>query len=151
MTYAGNKVINANNIVSMVLILALIVLAIEDTKDRPFFLIMMPVIFLITTAEAFYFEMNDGEFIVKNYLLPLVGIRYGLHEITQIQLLNTNSRSTAKARLKVIRGEKKSMGFSAACLSIKDWQSLINDLRKYKIDVSVESYSLKNYIGIPED
>ena len=70
--------------------------------------------------------------------------------LDKIQLLNTNSKSTAKARLKVVRGDKRSMGINAASLGVKDWQLLINDLKHHKIDIYIESVSLKSEVGIPE-
>jgi hypothetical protein len=61
-------------------------------------------------------------------MIPFLNIHYRLNEITQTQFLNPGYRSTAKARVKIIRGDKRSMGFKAALLGIKDWQLFVNHL-----------------------
>ena len=60
-------------------------------------------------------------------------------------------RSIADAAVKIIRGDKKSIGVKAASLRIKDWEQLINDLSERQILVQIESYSLVKKINIPEE
>jgi hypothetical protein len=83
-------------------------------------------------------------------MIPFLNIHYRLNEITQTQFLNPGYRSTAKARVKIIRGDKRSMGFKAAPLGIKDWQLLINHLCEKGIPVEIAADSLKSMIGTPE-
>jgi len=155
MTYSGNKIVNANNIISVVLIFIFSVVATINANsqngDWYLYLIIIFFVFIITSGSAFYFEIIDNELIIKNYLLPFINIEYQLSEITQIQLLETNSKSTAKARLKVIRGDQCSISFNAASLGIKEWQLLVNDLSYKKIPIMIEAISLKDEIGIPEE
>jgi hypothetical protein len=150
MTYAGNKVFNSNNLVAVTLLLIGIGFLFSKS-DNNFAAFILPVTFLITAIEAFYFEVTVDELIIKNYMIPFLNIRYKLNEITQIQFLNPGLRSTAKARVKIIRGDKRSFDFKAASLSIKDWQLFVNELSEKKIPVYIEAYSLKETIGIPED
>jgi len=152
MIYAGNRVFNANNIIATLFVIAGAVLFILKPSDNlPLFIIAVIVAIITTAGQAFYFEITTNELIIKNYLIPFFNFKYKLNEITEVQLLNTNSKSTSKARLKVIRGDKRSLGVNAASLSIKDWQLLVNDLSNKKIPVEIESQGLKETIGIPED
>jgi len=157
MTYAGNRIINANNIISVVLILIFSVVVIvspepevtSELKNWYVYLIIILFVFTISSSSAFYFEITGDELIINNYLLPFVNIEYKLSEITKIQI-DTSSKSLAKARIKVIRGDQIAIGFNAASLRIQDWQLFVSDLSSKKITVVIESYSLKGKIGIPE-
>ena len=152
MIYAGNRVFNANNIIATLFVIAGAVLFILKPSDNlPLFIIAVIVAIITTAGQAFYFEITTDELIIKNYMIPFLNIRYELNEITQVQFLQPNYRSTAKARVKVIRGDKQSLGVNAASLSIKDWQLFVNELSEKKIPVYIESSSLKSTIGIPED
>lgn len=150
MTYAGNRLINANNITPIIFVLIVVFLNHSKPDNLlPYFVVLVGIFF--TAAEAFYFEITTNELIVKNYIIPFLNIRYELNEITLVQFLETNRRSTSKARVKIIRGDKRSLPISAASLRIKDWQLFINELSAKKIQVDIQAISLKSAIGIPED
>ncbi len=152
MTYSGNKIFNSNNLVPLIIILIFggIAIASDNIDGINGYWIFIVIGYLITVKDAFYFEIADNEFIVKNYLLPFMKIHYNLSEITEIQLLSATYRSTADAQLKVIRGEQRSFGFHGASLGIKDWQEMVNDLCSKKIMVVVTANGLEDKIGIPE-
>jgi len=152
MTYAGNKLLNANNAIGAGLVILGIVLSKTNTdSDFGFLFLVIPIAFIITTAEAFYFEITLDELIVRNYMIPFLKIRYKLDKVTKIRFRGTGNRSAASARLKVVQENKQSMRFSAASLQMNDWQEMVNEFTKEKIPVSIEAYRLKTYIGIPED
>jgi len=105
----------------------------------------------ITSGQAFYFELTENELIIKNYIIPFLNFRYQQSEITQVQFLNTSGKSSSKARVKIISGDKRSIPVSAASLDTKDWQLFIDDLNARKIPIDIQSESLRNTIGVPED
>jgi hypothetical protein len=55
--YAGNRIFNINNLIGAVFVLLGLVLFIEKDADS-FPLIIIPVAVLVTSAEAFYFEIT---------------------------------------------------------------------------------------------
>jgi uncharacterized membrane protein YkgB len=55
--YAGNRIFNINNLIGAVFVLLGLVLLIEKDADS-FPLIIIPVAVLVTSAEAFYFEIT---------------------------------------------------------------------------------------------
>jgi len=149
MTYAGNRIFNGNNSGGIVITLFGVAMY-YYAKTGDTFLFIIPVAILLTVTEAFYFEITIDDLIVKNYLIPFLNIHYRLNEITKIEFLGTNWRSSAKAGVKIIRGNKKSISFQAASLGIKDWQLFVNDLSKNNIPLEIWADSLKSTIGIPE-
>jgi len=149
MTYAGNRILNGNNS-GAIIFLTFIGLLYYSRPDNGFFL-FIPIGFFIAASEAFYFEITTDELIIKNYMIPFLNIQYKLNEITQIRFLDSGYRSTAKARIEIIRGDKQSMGYKAASLGIKDWQLFIDHLTEKKISLRIEADKLKSYIGITED
>ncbi|MBC7400710.1 MAG: hypothetical protein H7289_12275 [Mucilaginibacter sp.] len=152
MTYSGNKLFNPNNIVLAVLILLYGAgfFSTHGSDIKFFCFVIIPLFFLITTSEAFYFETTPDELIIKNYLIPFLNITYNLSEISEVKLLNTGYRSTSKARLKVIRGNKGSIGFRGASLGIQDWQDLVTDLSIKKVVVTLSDSGPVAEIGLPE-
>ncbi|MDB5003740.1 MAG: hypothetical protein JWQ34_1965 [Mucilaginibacter sp.] len=152
MTYSGNRLFNINNAIPAGFLLLFGIIGkvtLHNIIDSGYWIIII-VSFFIAVIDSFYFEITEDDFIVKNYLLPFMKIRYPLNEITEIQLLNSSYRSTAKASLKVIRDDKISFGFKGASLGVQDWQNMVNDLRTKKIKVVVQSIALIDKIGIPE-
>lgn len=152
MIYSGNKLFNANNAIGAGLVLLGVVLSrTNGDSDSGFLYIVIPIAFIMTAAEAFYFEITLDELIVRNYMIPFLKIHYKLDKITQIRFRGVSSKSTADARLQIVQANKQSMRFSAASLRMDDWQEMVNDFSKEKIPVSIEAYRLKSYIGVPED
>ena len=149
MTYSGRKLFNGNNAVFVFMLAfdALIFMARGVYWGTPFLVLF----FIFTANEAFYFELNTDELIVKNYLLPFINIRYQLSEITSVELNGTNLKSAADAALKVIRDDKSSMGFKGGALNLSDWQGIVDDLSERKIPVAVNSRRLEDRIGIPKN
>jgi len=147
MTYSGNKLFNSNNLFAIIILLAGGALSFYKPDNFPFF-IPLVVAFVSTACQAFYFEITMDKLIVKNYIIPLLNIRYNLNEITQIQLLRPGGRSAAQARLKIIHGGKSSFGFPAASLKINDWKLCVDDLCEKKISVEVEPLILQKALGI---
>ena len=150
MTYAGNRVLNANNSVAIVLVIIGTVLYFEQAEDN-FLFFIIPVALLITGMEAFYFELTENELIIKNYLMPFVNIHYTLSEVTQIQFLNSGPKSTADARVKIIRGDKRSIPYPGASLKTKDWEEFVDELCRKGVAVEIQAIILKSKIGILED
>jgi hypothetical protein len=150
MIYAGNRVLNFNNLVLVVFISVGAGFFIADPNNN-ISIIIIPVAFVVTAAEAFYFEITMDELITKNYLIPFLNFRYALNEITLVQLMEPGMRSTADAAVKIIRGDKRSIGVKAASLRIKDWQLFVNELSERKIPVQIDASRLQETIGIPED
>lgn len=150
MTYAGNRVLNLNNLILVIFISVGIGFFVAEPGNN-FSLIIIPVAFLVTVAEAFYFEITADEFITKNYLIPFLNFRYQLNEITLVRLINAGPRSTASAAVKIIRGDKRSIGVKAASLRIKDWQLLVDDLCKKGIQVQIESNILLQKMDLPDE
>jgi len=150
MTYAGNKVLNINNLILAIFISVGVGFFVAEPNNN-FSIIIIPVAFLLSVSEAFYFEITMNEFIIKNYLIPFLNFRYALNEITLVRLMEPGSRSIAYAAVKIIRGDKKSIGVKAASLRIRDWQQLINNLSERQILVQIESYYLIKKIDIPEE
>jgi hypothetical protein len=139
MTYSGNKLYNSSNIALLIAIVIFGTFAINEPqlKNRYFYLIMVAFAFLNSILDAYYFEITQDELIVKNYMIPFLNIGYNLSEITDVKLLNTGYRSTTKARVKVIRGDKRSIGFNSSSLKLVDWQEIVNDLIAKKITVTI--------------
>ena len=150
MTYTGNRIFNGNNSGAVFLLLLGVGMHYAKAGDG-FLFLMIPVALLFTITQAFYFEITVDDLIVKNYMAPFLNIHYRLNEITKIEFLGTDRRSTAKASVKIIRGDKKSISFQAASLDIKDWQLFVNELSKNKIPLEIWSDKLRSTIGIPED
>jgi len=150
MTYAGNRVLNLNNLILAIFISVGVGFFVAEPNNN-FSIIIIPVAFLLSVSEAFYFEITMDELITRNYLIPFLNFRYTLHEITLVRLMEPGYRSIADAAVKIIRGDKKSIGVKAASLRIKDWEQLINDLSERQILVQIESYSLVKKINIPEE
>lgn len=152
MTYSGNKLYNTNNIVLAILILLFGagVVGTHGSDIKFFCFVIIPFLFLINTSETFYFETTPDELIIKNYLIPFLNITYNLSEISEVKLLNTGYRSTSKARLKVIRGNKRSIGFRGASLGIQDWQELVTDLSIKKVVITLSDSGPVAEIGLPE-
>jgi len=148
MVYSGNKLLNANNGAFLFMIAFFTLVAINNPYLGVPFLLLC---FLFTVNEAFYFELNRDEFIVKNYLLPFIRICYNLNEITFIEIQSTNYIATADGAVKITRDDKNSMPFRAASLGLKDWQALVDDLTDIKIAISVSASRLVDEIGIRED
>lgn len=151
MTYAGNRIFNGNNSSAIMFVLFGLFMYYYANAGDVFLFIIIPIALLVTVAQAFYFEITVDNLMVKNYMVPFLDIHYKLNEITKIEFLGTNWRTSAKAGVKIIRGDKKSISFQAASLGINDWQLLVNDLSKNKIPLEIWSDSLKSTIGIPED
>jgi hypothetical protein len=149
MTYAGNRVFNGNN--SGAIVFLIFGAMLYYSKPDDVYLFMIPVALLFTVTQAFYFEITVDDLIVKNYVVPFLNIHYKLNEITKIEFLGTYRRSSAKASVKIIRGDKSSASFQSASLSIKDWQLFVNDLSKNKIPLEIWAERLRSTIGIPED
>ena len=120
-------------------------------SDLSIIFITVAVGFLVTAGEGFYFELTDDGLITRNYMIPFLAFHYKLSKITEVQFLETSSKSIAKARVKIIHGDKRSFPVSASSLSINDWQSFIDDLTAKKIQVDIQAISLKSAIGISED
>lgn len=153
MTYSGNKLVNANNIVLIVTTLFFGAIAFNEPhlKDKYFNVILIVSLFLNTTLGAFYFEITFDKLIVKNYMLPFLNIAYKFSDITEVKLLPVRSyRSMAQVKLKIVRDSKWSMGFRAASLKLKDWQGIVDDLGARRINVTVGESMLLDKIGIPQ-
>ena len=151
MTYAGNRVFNGNNSSGIVFVLFGVAMYYYANPGDAFLFIVIPVAILLTVTQAFYFETTFDDLIVKNYMIPFFNIHYRLNEITKIEFLGTNWRSSTKASVKIIREDKKSISFQAASLGIPDWQLFVNDLSKNKIPLEIWADKLRGTIGIPEE
>jgi hypothetical protein len=149
MIYAGNRVVNLNNLILAIFVSVAIGFFIKE-PDNNFSIIIIPVVLLVTASDAFYFEITTDEFITKNYMVPFLNFRYPLNEITLVRLVDAGSRTTADAAVKIIRGNKKSIGVKAAALRIKDWQLLVNDLCNNGIQVQIESNILLQKMDLPD-
>ena len=151
MTYSGNKFYNANSIAFAISILlfGVGVVSTHGSGIKFFCFVIIPLLLLVNTSETFYFETTPNELIIKNYLIPFFNIAYNLSDISEVKLLNTY-RSTSKARLKVIRGNKRSIGFRGASLGIQDWQRLVTDLSMKKVVVILSDSGPVAEIGLPE-
>ena len=150
MIYAGNRLLNANNSGGIIFVVIMVILF-KGNADNGILFIMVPAIIFFTGVAAFYFEINQDELIIKNYMIPFLNIPYRLNEITDVQFLDTGFRSTATAKVKVIRGDKRSMSYQSASLRTADWQQFVDHLTEKKIAVKIEASTLKSKIGIPED
>jgi|GEM_PF-3007719 hypothetical protein len=152
MTYSGNKLYNSNNIVLLIAIVIFGAFAINEPqlKNRYIYLIMVAFTFLNTILNAYYFEITQDELIVKNYMIPFLTISYSLSEITEVKLLNNAYKATTKSRLKIIRGDKRSIGFNGSSLKLIDWQEMVNDLSAKKITGTISKSVVLDKIGIPE-
>ena len=84
MTYAGNKLFNVNNGIGAGMLLLGIVLS-RTNADNGFLFFVIPIAYIITAAEAFYFEIVVDELIVQNYMIPFLKIHYKLNKITKIR------------------------------------------------------------------
>jgi hypothetical protein len=149
MVYSGNKLLNINNDAFLIMLLFC---GLIFANNQPYIgAVILLLSLLFTVNEAFYFELTTDEFIVKNYLLPFLNIRYNLNDITGIELASTNYKATADAAVQITRDDKTLMSFRSTCLGLKDWQALVNDLSDRKIPVIVSASRLVNKIGIPEN
>jgi len=151
MVYSGKKLFNGNNAVGVFLALLFGYITFIEPKTSHIGWLMLFITLLITANEAFYFEMTANEFIVKNYILPFVALRYDISTITSIELNSTNYKSTADAAVKIIRDKRRSMNFRASSLGLNEWQNLVNDLASRKITLYVTASRLVDKIGIPEN
>lgn len=149
MIYSGNKLFNYNNAFLLIMTPFCVLIGASNSiyVGIAFFFLCV----LFTTNEAFYFELTEDKFIVKNYILPFVNIRYNLSDITTIDLEGTNRRAIADAAVKIYRDDKSSWPFRAGSLGTKDWQNLVTDLHKQKVNVTVSAYRLMDKIGVPEN
>lgn len=151
MTYSGNKLLNTNNAVLLILLLIFGYGAFTTTNTTDkygFFAIVVTISLLITAIEAFYFEITSDQLIVKNYILFFLNVRYNLKEITSVEILSTNGRSTALARVKIVRGEKHSMGFKSASLAKEDWQAFKNGLKETHVICVMTASRLIDYVDV---
>jgi hypothetical protein len=148
--YSGNRVLNFNNLVFVIFIAAGVGFFMAEPNNN-FSIIIIPVAFLLSVSEAFYFEITTDELITRNYLIPFLKFKYALNEITLVRLIDAGSRSTADAAVKITRGDKSSIGVKAASLKIKDWQLLVDDLCNKGIQVQIESNILLQKMDLPEE
>jgi hypothetical protein len=141
MIYPGNRLINMNNGLTLLIVsfatVGAFVYQNVNPEDINVFLFVIPFAIVNNIRSAFYFELNDAEFIVLNYMIPFMKFSYKSAEISEIEVLAPTYRSGSKARLKIRMDHDSTMGYSASSLGIIDWRSLIEDFREREIGVSV--------------
>jgi hypothetical protein len=140
--YKGNLLFNFRFLSNSGLIIFTAIIALthidvffKSTKGIAIISFVIIFFVFITIFQLYYFVIFEGKLLVKNQILNYTAKTYSLEKVTQIELVKSPQGYSIPDSLRITYNSKKEL-YRAASLSKKDWEVLLDDLRKQNIKVS---------------